>query len=405
MRTVFGWRQFCRRVPGCLVMLLVSVVISVLLCTLHGSQLQIDEELETIVDKIKVTCSVTDLTGTQSDQLGLPEWTVNLFFADTTTVGGEALERSFASYIGDVRAKATLSAQYVGEKISLVGLTFLDADQTTWQESGFAATWLEGRSEELFLGGDDLCLLPQALYDTLEEDESGVRRILLSFSGSEGDTEREFTVAGFYTGGSGAIYCPWSVIVELSQEIQGYYFADGLSATFRDNREIEDFWQDCAGLFFVPPDASGTQVEWEASTLYRYYPYALFINDNALQQTQTALERNQTVLMVISGVILVLSLAVVFCVGFLVTRKRERDLALQCVLGVSRQAMFIHAFGEQLLLALAGMLLGTMGYFVVTGSAPAWAHMGIYLAVCALGVAGAILFVLKNDFTAILKGE
>ncbi len=410
MGVPYLWRQVRRRGPLSLAIALMALVVGGLLCTLAGAKARTARQMEEVYDQVPVACAVTDLTGTQTDGLGLPEWAVNLFLSDTTTVGGKPLERAFSSFVTDVRAKLSLKTRIVcaeggsSGEMPLTAVTGISADKALWAENGCTISWNEGCGEDMFQSEQPLCLLPADAAEAAETAEAG--QITLCVSGEYvKPVERTFRVAGTYTGGSGDIYCSWPVGTELSLAVNGYLLADSLSADIRSNRELEQFWDSCAGLFFVRPDLEGTPVEWTASPVYTYFPYALLINDTVLRQTIAGLERNQMILNVLVRAILLMSLAGGALVSFLLVRGRERELALQCVLGMPRRTMFAGAFWEQFLLALAGTALAAGGYALLAGAPPAWRSLGLAIAADIIGIAAAMGGFLTRELTAALRGE
>lgn len=411
MFTPYLWKQLCRKMPGILLVPLMGLAAGCLLCVIHGSELKNAREVAAVYDRIDVPCTVTNLTGTQSDGLNLPIWVTDLFFADENPEASPQ-ELAFSSLFRDPWAKATLRADLNGTNISLVGITGLEADKALRPENGCEITWLEPYGEEILKTDQLVCLVPQELWETLNEAADGSRLLALNVLGGFGRPDPRttlpktpFTVAGTYLGGSGAIYCPWAAVRSLSLSLDGYYMADDAGAVIRNNRELDSFWDSAAGEFFVPPNPDGTQVPWEKSGPYQYYPFALFINDSTFRQTIALLERNQYILHILSLAVLLLALAAGFMTSFLLLHRRERELALQYVLGVSKRIMVQSALMEQLLLLSTGLALSAAGYFVLVETVPPWTHLGIYLVSDGLGAAIAMGFFLSRDMTVVLKGE
>lgn len=410
MLSPFLWRQLRRKMPGILIIPLMGLAAGCLLCILHGSELNNRRELDTVYDRIDVPCVVTNLTGTQTDNLSLPSWVSDFFFGMIEDARNPAAIQTFSGYIRDPWAKMTLAATLDGGKVSLVGITKPEADTSLLPENGCEITWLEPYGAADLGTNQYLCLVPEEVYDRLPEEADGSRRLTLSVSvdSNRQDTTPQnaaFTVAGTYTGRNSSIYCPWTITRELSLSVTEFFTSDSIGGFIRNPREIDSFWAVSAGTYFVKPDPSGTRVLWEDSAVYKYYPFALFINDSVLRQTISTLERNQEVLHLLSLVILVLALAIGFMTSFLLLHRREKELALQCVLGVSRRVMVQSALAEQFLLLLAGLALSSAGYFALAKTAPPWAYLGIYLITDGLGAAAALGVFLRRDLTAVLKGE
>lgn len=396
----------------CAVVCLVSLAIAALLCVLHAAAGRMDRQIDQVCDELPVSCAVTNLTGTQTDDLDLPYWVVNLFWSDKTTIGGKPLDRAFSSYIQQVQAKKTLQGRRLvegeaeGQRMPVVGVTGLAADRRMRPEDGCTVTWLPGFGQELFGGGEALCLVPWELYETLPEDPGGGKRLALALSSqfTEETVQREFQVAGTYVGGSGGVYCPWAVMEALCRQVDGWVSADSLGAVLRNNWEMEEF-RDYASRFFATVDPEGTRQPWENSTIYTSYPYAFEIYDGVLRETQRTLARNRDLLELVAKTILVLSLGIGFLVGFLLIRNRSRELALLRTLGTPKGKIFLQAFGEQLLLSLLGIVLGAGFFALIAGQGPVWGSLGVYWACDLVGAAAAIGYFLRGNLLAAIKEE
>ena len=70
--TPYFFKQMRKRTSLCLVVVLTALAFSLALCMLQRSRDQMAARIEEVYDNLEVRCSVTNLTGTQSDQLNLP---------------------------------------------------------------------------------------------------------------------------------------------------------------------------------------------------------------------------------------------------------------------------------------------------------------------------------------------
>ncbi len=404
------WRQIRRRPGGVAAAALIGIVVSLLLCVLCKSRADSAKHMEEVYDRIDVTCDVTNLAGTKTDNLSAPEWVLRLFTTDVTTVNGAPLERSFSSFIEDVRIKGTLNAgsAYVGD-IALTGITGLDVANALRAENMVEITWFDSYDGTVFAGDSPVCLVPEDIFESLPQDNRADRVLTLQiYPDDTGDEQRDvfrdFVIAGTYTG-TGAVYCPWSVWYELSQTANGFCVLDSIGATFRSNGEIRQFWDMVGSLFFVEPSADGTKTEWISSPVYKYYPYALSINDTTLRQTMSSLSFNQSIMSYLSWAVIVLSTGGGFLTGFLLVRQRKRELALQRVLGVSLLSMFLGVMTEEWLSAAAGTVLCVAVFLSVTHASPPWGYIAVFLVVYTVGLSAALTGFLRKDFTRELEGE
>lgn len=393
-----------RRSPGpAAAMGLLGLVITLALCILRMSVSRMELQIEALYDQMEVSCAVTNLTGTQTDNLNLNSWVVRMFFSDTTTIAGEPLDRAFSSYIRDVRVKSTLSGQGTPNRL-MTGVTDLDMDSRMRQENGCTVTWLEGYGPEIFSGHEPLCLVPETEFGAIPTAGDGERYLTLTFQGMlEGEAQRTFQVAGYYSGStSSACYCAWNVIWDIFTEMGEEPTADSIRATIANNREIEAF-RAYAGEWFAEVTPQGTPQLWEASPLYTYYPFAFEIYDATLVQTEDALANNIALMNFASQAILALSLAIGFLAAFLLIRSRARELALMQTMGTGKPAIFVQAFLEQALPTILGVLVAAAGFLIL--SAPPVGQIILFLCFDFAGAAAAIGWFLRQNLLTAMKEE
>ena len=100
--TPYFFKQMRKRTGLCLVVVLTALAFSLALCMLQRSRDQMAVRIEEVYDNLEVRCSVTNLTGTQSDRLNLPEWVLRLFTTGMTT-GNFQEDGLFTPYVRDVQ--------------------------------------------------------------------------------------------------------------------------------------------------------------------------------------------------------------------------------------------------------------------------------------------------------------
>lgn len=348
----------------CAAAILAGVVFSFALNLLRYSRLQMRDRIQEVYDNLEVRCVVTNLTGTQPDHLDLPEWVIRLFLTGATSLNNEPEEVNFTSYIRNVQIKTRLEAQSSHGTVTLCGITDPASEAPLSPASGGQITWREGFDASVFQGGENLCLVPAGME---EEDEIFLR---ISRGGIQTDTEPievELRVAGTYTGGT-SIYGPWRYVATLYEDTYGYLRADSISAVIRDNRKIDEFWGFCG--YFVEPTKDGAPVEWTASPIYRYYPYALAIYDDTLEETVLRLERNQNILAAVSWLLIAVSFTVGAVYSFLNLQKRKMELKQQYMLGLRLAGILLGTVLEQGLLCLTGVALGTAAFVLAFRASP-----------------------------------
>lgn len=381
----------------CLLALVISLALSILQMSIN----QMTQQREALYDQMEVQCAVTNLTGTQTDNLSLPSWVVDLFFSDVTTVAGQPQDRAFSSYVRDVCVKKTITTQ---SKRALSGVSSLAADPKMRADNGCKIIWLDGYDAGIFTGESFVCLIPEELYSFCPTDDNGNPYLHLGFESRLQDKrlDHDFIVAGYYTGDGKAVYCPWLVMRELCQALDGYVSADSIRATVRNNREIEPF-RDYAAGWFATVTASGDPQPWDASPLYDSYPFAFEIYDSTFQQTLQTLQDNISLMRLASRAILALSLAIGFLAGFLLIRNRARELALMQTLGTGKTVIFFQALLEQAAPTALGVVLASAGF--AAAATPPLAQLAAFFCFDIGGAAAATALFLRQNLLSAMKEE
>ena len=208
--TPYFFKQMRKRTSLCLVVVLTALAFSLALCMLQRSRAQMAARIEEVYDNLEVRCSVTNLTGTQSDQLNLPDWVLRLFDGEKT-YGNFQDNDLFAPYVRDVQVRSTVYCTTPGDqdRLTLSGVTGLKADSSLLAPSGCTVIWREGFGEDMFRGRGFSLLLPEEQAHLVDGDGY----VTLEFTGVEGDNiQHRFLAAGTYTGGSGRLYCSGSCV-------------------------------------------------------------------------------------------------------------------------------------------------------------------------------------------------
>ena len=169
--TPYFFKQMRKRTSLCLVVVLTALAFSLALCMLQRSRDQMARRIEEVYDNLEVRCSVTNLTGTQSDQLNLPDWVLRLFDGEKT-YGKFQDNDLFAPYVRDVQVRSTVYCTTPGgqDRLTLSGVTGLKADSSLLASSGCTVIWREGFGEDMFRGRGFSLLLP--------EEQTAAKRVL-----------------------------------------------------------------------------------------------------------------------------------------------------------------------------------------------------------------------------------
>lgn len=409
MRIPFFILEALRRKKTSAIVLLTAMLMAAILYGLQISDQAMDKRMESVMANTRVDCAVTNLTGTQTDDLDMPAWVPNLF-QPTNEKSIHVPETSFLDYVTDIRLKTTVEGKLRNnwQKISLVGLNSIAADHDLDAESA-TIVWTEGYNEALLAGDQMLCLLSSDLYEALQELDGWDKTVQVMVEAKFGErtfTMEELAVVGVVYGPQSVVYCPWQVAVDASYEVDDAYYADSISATIADNHKIDEFREKCVDLYFATVDPKGEPQPWEASPIYVNYPYAFEIYDEMLQQSLDTLQRSQTVFRLCQKLAVGITLVIGLVIGSLATRQQQKELALKYVLGCSRWRIVYEISATQLILSLLGGAAAVAVLFVLSGTVPPWKYLLLALAANYLGAALAACKVfVSKDLLQMTKEE
>ena len=344
-----------RRKALCIALFVTAFFAGTVICCLHLCIKHMEKQIENVLDNTTVNCAVTNLSGTQSDHLSLPNWTVELFIeSDANNVSPPDVP--FTDYLKDIQLKVSMDGELAVTKqfVDVSGITSFSADRS-FRTEDISIMWFEGFDESVFKGSKKVCLLPADYYS---ENDVGSTNITVTFYGKYNraiSVSKELTVAGVYSGEQKTVYCPWDVVSDVYVEVNGYISADCIYATIRDNRRISEFKKLCVSSYFVEPDPKGTPQVWGASPLYDYYPYAFAVYDEVLNDTIGMLQRNRTIFSACQKIVVGVTLIMGMVVGNLSMRQQRKELALKYLLGCSRIRIFCEASIAHLSLNFIGV--------------------------------------------------
>lgn len=409
MRIPFFVLEALRRKKTSFVIGLTALLMAAILYGLQIGDKAMEGRFESVMANTKVECAVTNLTGTQVDDLDMPAWAPNLFQpVNERTI--HVPETSFLDYLTDIRLKTSREGKLYGtwQKITLVGLNSIAADHDLDAESA-AITWTPGYDEQLLAGDGMFCLLTSDLYEDLQTQENWNETVQVMVEARFGEgtfTTEELAVVGVVYGPKSTVYCPWQVAVDAGYEVEGSYYADSISATIADNHKIDEFREKCVDIYFATVDPKGEPQPWEASPIYVNYPYAFEIYDEMLQQSLDALERNQFVFRLCQKLAVGVTLIIGLVIGNLSTRQQQKELALKYVLGCSKWRIVYEISAAHFLLSVLGSAAAVAVLFVLFRTTPPWAMLVLALATNYLGaVLAACKVFISKDLLQITKEE
>lgn len=385
-----------RRAPiPALGVLLFVTALSIVLCSLQKAN---DAELKKYNETyhtIPVQFSITNLSGTNSNNLG-----ISMHIAEKFTE-----EDGLGKYVSDLQkvCKHSIQGDHFGSK--LVGVTSLELSPELWAENGTTIEWKTGYGEDIFYGNEPVCLVPNAMAVQTDE-ETGAEYVELYFEVMGRDALITHTlklrVVGTYRGGDGkTIYGPYTVCEQVYSELGEVMVVQAMRATLKSNDDLEEL-RTVSMQWFAEPNPLGEKTPYEGNEWsYDYYPFALSINDELLRRASATLQTSINTNRICTVIVLALSAMVGFLIGFLMVRSRKKEIALMRTMGTPNRSVYFGFALEQMLCVTLGIALG--------GAYNLWqpaARLVILAATYFVGLTVALLiFLRKNLLTTIKEDE
>lgn len=384
----------CRRSPlFAVAVFLFSGLIALALGGLQGGLLSAQKNYDEIYRQIRVVCTVTNLSGEQSKYLNIPPQIHALF-----TEGSESGSAGLADLVEDVQIRGSVQFNWEGKEYTLAGITSLQADSKLWPENGCAIFWNEGVGDGVFAGKDFKCLMPEELMKELRDKQFPEDFFVFHLTAESSwgrDYDGELEIVGTYAGEEEkTIYCPWETYLEICRSAFRAAMADSLSATLKDNGNLE-MLRERAGEWFAVPDAKLIGMN-ESEGFY----LALDINDTQLEIAQQNLKNSMAVNRIAATAIFVLSAGAGAFVGFLIIRSRKHEIALLRTLGTTNRDIYGSYVMEQALCVILGIVAGGAA-FLWQPTYQLCLFVGTYLA----GLSVLLWIYLRKNLLTVMKEE
>lgn len=389
----YTFKRLLREPLPRLAVILFTGIMALLLCVLQISMEREEKNRAYIYETVPVPVYITDLTGTQKDNLGIQQSTAYVF------------ENRLDEYIGQISLKTRTNATWMeldGTILppqELVGISNLAAAQELSQLGEDAVVWLNGYDETSLQQADLVCVLPQNL---LLENVDIPETVLFHFETTIYNSKKKqdeivsidltFSVAGYHMNNS-RIYCPVANAVSVNWRMNYPVKYDSIRGILIDNYGI-DALRETASEWFAEPQLT-------SDTTSERYSYALIIDDSQLRAADEAMERSYTINRICTAVVFALSASSGFVIGFLMVRSRKKEIALMRTMGTPNRSIYSGFTLEQMLCVILGIVLG--------GAYNQWQPMnrlGILTAIYFVGLTLALLiFLRKNLITTIKEDE
>ena len=346
-----GYYLLCRIRHGFLSGALIAVVIAVLsvFSFLYANNMERKkQELEDTYNNLPVEVVISNLSGTQTDSLNIPNHLANLFVANAYYYQGELQKLPFSAYTKDVALKSSLLySGEDGQAMPLVGITTVSKEKALQPEEGIFLTFLDGEDDAFLQTDRECCIVPESIFQTLLPDENGLFyvEIFVRSSSNGPKLHKSLQVTGYYSGKNQTIYIPWKLSTQWLTELDGCYLVDSIRATIRDNRLIPEYNEILARHFEkVDPTASPKGNGG----------FAAEVLDEKLNSTVKNLKQNMETLSFLHPVVLCILFGISAVTCFFSCYVRKRELAGMRFLGVPARNVFALMIAETLIWTGAG---------------------------------------------------
>lgn len=388
------YKRFLRAPMGAVSLILTSAVLTAVLCSMHMSALREAENYEQISRTTPVTLTVTNLTGTDPNDLQAPSWVLEVFLKNPY-----APDTGLSDYIRTLHAKMETSVEEsrLGS-IKMAGITDLAAEETLILQTDGAISWLEGYGPECLSGSEDVCIVP---VEMVPADGSMALEVTIysqtSVSSAVQRHTRTLKIVGTHQAGS-LVYCPFATLQSLMSRVGAPQELYSIQAVVADNSQLETV-REQASRWFAQPTLSGERIPWNY-LWYDYYPYALKIDDSQLRAAEETMQNGRTINAICMALVFALSAMTGFLTGFLTVRGRKREIMLMRTLGTAPVPLFCGILGEQTLWIILGTFLG--GW---TGRWQPAGQLLIFSAVFAAGLTLALAVFMGKNLLATIKED
>ncbi len=396
----YTWKRLLRAPLAAIGCMLFAAALTAVLCGLHASAQRELQNYALVYDTIPVKLTVTNLMGTNIEDLHAPSWVVDVLTEPYYNL---------TQYVQEVCVKSSYHADKIKEtdgEADLIGLSTAKGISALDPMLGAHVVWNEGYDESILRSDENVCLIPSGL--PVEGETVTVVFLRESDTDSPGGFAQleyhiKMKIVGTYAGGIDpdgmpTIYCSLETVRCAYAANAEKSVIDSVSAVLSNNHKLEEF-RAALSEWFVEPNPTGKKTPWDKMN-YEYYPYALDVDDTVLQQTTKVLENSMLVNRIAGVLILVLSTAAGFLIGFLTVRSRKREVALMRTMGMPGGGIYRCFAIEQLLCVLTGVLLGG-GYFLWQPLDRPLILITTYLA----GLTAALLIFLRRNLLTTIKED
>lgn len=402
------FNRFKRAPVSAVAILLFAAIVTMIICALQASNEAELRNYEEAYQSIPVNITVRGLPH-EDRYYPISDWVVDLFIGEeplkivdvsAATSSKEAFELqrktepteiSLAEYVKDVQMKLShFITEVNGNSYTnasgtcfLIGLTSLSCDKQLLPEYGCEIKWYDGYDESIFDGDELVCLIPEDMakprYYNNGKGEANLyffSRVMQSINGGpvEEKSRHEYNctlkIVGTYTAGDEkSIYCPLPVVNQVYDAMERTKLVDSFSATLADNSRLDEF-REKAKFFFAEDVLEYSEIPCGIFVKYgstlgsymQYYRNAIDIADENLFDLAAILEDSIKFNRSVTLIVVALSAVSGFLVGFLMIRRRKREILLMRMVGESNARIYFGFALEQMICIVLGIAVGGAYY-------------------------------------------
>ena len=358
-----------------LLMIFSSGMIVFAVCILSGLVQRQEAKLAELIRDTKINCIVTDSKGTNSENLGMLS-----FYVDMLT--GRRHERGcyLDEVVTDVRALASLKLDRP-EEHDLRRILSIDSDPLL--SSGVRVQFFDGFDETILRSEEDVCLVPEHM----EPARQGTLTVTL------GTNRKTLKIVGTVAGGStDSIWVPF--YFKWVDDLSSAFPVQSCSFIIRDNARLKQAKDDIFTWFSRPSVSNGADAE----------PFGVLVQDQTYLQSINKLESSLERLRLLLPLLAFLGAIISFLATHAMARGRQKEFAVMRCIGLRQGKIFSIVLLEQLILTLMGGCAGICFGLLLGASIQAARICGILL-LYLLGTATAGKSITRIHVMQLMKTE
>lgn len=358
-----------------LLMIFSSGMIVFAVCILSGLVQRQEAKLAELIRDTKINCIVTDSKGTNSENLGMLS-----FYVDMLT--GRRHERGcyLDEVVIDVRALASQKLDSP-EEHDLRRILSLDSDPLL--SSGVQVQFLDGFDETILRSESDVCLIPEHMV----QEGDGTLTV------TSGTNWKTLTVIGTVSDSTAnSIWVPF--YFKWEDDLSSAFPVQSCSFTIRDNACLEEAKDDIFTWFSRPSVSNGADAE----------PFGVLVQDQTYLESLSKLESSLELFRLLLPLLAVLGSLISFLATYAMTRGRQKEFAVMRCLGLGQRTIFVMVLLEQMILILIGGSIG-MCFGLLLGAAVHAARICGVLLLYLLGSATAAMGITRINVMQLMKTE